>query len=128
IKIKYNEHKKYISNKMKSYVLYINVVLRNYDKMDEKEILNSSIKSIFGAVPFVGSLFDELFFEYNGRIKQKRLNHFIEILADNFTQESDIKIENIQTEDFNDLFESVLRRVVRTKSEWKLNKFKDILI
>src|SRR5690606_3919762 len=85
-------------------------------------------KSIFGAVPFVGSLFDELFFEYNGRIKQKRLNHFIEILADNFTQESDIKIENIQTEDFNDLFESVLRRVVRTKSEWKLNKFKDILI
>lgn len=97
-------------------------------KIDKRELFNSTAKSIFGVVPFAGSLLDELFFEYNGRIKQNRLNHFIEILTENFTKEKDIKIENIKTDDFNDLFESVLRRVVRTKSEWKLNKFKDILI
>jgi len=97
-------------------------------KIDKKEIIISAAKSIFGVIPYGGALLDELFFEYNGRIKQKRLNHFIEILAENFTEDSQINIENIQTEDFNDLFESVLRRVVCTKSELKLRKFKDILI
>lgn len=97
-------------------------------KINKKEIIISTAKSIFGAIPYGGSLLDELVFEYNGRIKQKRLNNFIEILAKNFTDDSQINIENIQTEDFNDLFESVLRRVGRTKSERKLQKFKDILI
>ena len=98
------------------------------NKIDKKEILISTVKSIFGAVPFGGTALNELFFEYNGQLKQKRLNNFIEILSDNFTEESGIKLENIKTEDFNDLFESVLRRVVRTKSELKLQRFKDILI
>ena len=97
-------------------------------KIDKKEILISSIKSIFGAVPFGGTALNELFFEYNSQLKQKRLNKFVEILSENFTEESGIKLENIKTEDFNDLFESVLRMVVRTKSELKLQRFKDILI
>lgn len=97
-------------------------------KINKKEIIISTAKSIFGVIPYGGTLLDELFFEYNGRIKQKRLDHFIEILMENFTEDSHINIENIQTEDFNDLFESVLRRVVLTKSELKLQKFKDILI
>ena len=97
-------------------------------KIDKKEILVSTLKSIFGAVPFGGTALNELFFEYNGQLKQKRLNNFVEILSENFTEESGIKLENIKTEDFNDLFESVLQRVVRTKSELKLQRFKDILI
>ena len=97
-------------------------------KIDSEEILNSTAKSIFGVVPFAGNALDELFFEYNGRIKQKRLNHFVEILAESFSQDSGINIDNIKTEDFSDLFESVLRRVVQTKSELKLNRFKDILM
>lgn len=97
-------------------------------KIDKKQILISSAKSVFGAIPYGGALLDELFFEYNGRIKQERFNSFVQILADNFTQDSKIHLENIKTEDFNDLFESVLRRVVQTKSEKKLVRFKDILI
>jgi hypothetical protein len=96
--------------------------------MNQKEIAVSTIKSIFGIIPYGGNALDELFFEYNGRIKQNRLNRFIEILAENFTAESGIILENIKTEDFNDLFESVLRRVVQTKSELKLIRFKDILL
>ena len=97
-------------------------------KMEKKEIIVSTVKSLFGAVPYGGTALNELFFEYNGRIKQKRLNRFIEILAENFTEDSEINIDNIKTEDFNDLFEAVLKRVVQTKSELKLNRFKDILI
>ena len=97
-------------------------------KIDKKGILVSTAKSIFGAIPFGGTALNELFFEYNGQIKQKRLNQFVEILAENFTEDSEINIENIKTEDFNDLFEAVLRRVVQTKSETKLIRFKDILI
>ncbi len=97
-------------------------------KIDKKEIIVSTVKSLFGAVPFGGTALNELFFEYNGQIKQKRLNRFVEILAENFTEDSEINIENIKTEDFNDLFEAVLKRVVQTKSELKLNRFKDILI
>jgi hypothetical protein len=96
--------------------------------LDKKEIIVSTAKSIFGAIPYGGTALNELFFEYSGRIKQKRLNRFVEILAENFTEDSEINIENIKTEDFNDLFEAVLRRVVQTKSELKLNRFKDILI
>ncbi|GFZ84535.1 hypothetical protein GCM10011531_14110 [Aquaticitalea lipolytica] len=97
-------------------------------KIDKKEILVSSAKSIFGVIPFAGTALNELFFEYNGSIKQKRLNNFIDILSEYFAKNSDVKIENIKTEDFNDIFESVLRRVVQTKSELKLIRFKDILI
>jgi hypothetical protein len=97
-------------------------------KIKPKELIESTAKSIFGVVPFGGALLDEIFFEYNGRIKQNRLNNFIQILADNFTEDADINLDNIKTEDFNDLFEAVLRRVVQTKSKLKLLRFKDILI
>ena len=97
-------------------------------KIDTKEIIISSAKSIFGVIPFGGAALDELIFEYNGRIKQNRLNRFVEILAENFNENTEINLDNIKTEDFNDLFESVLRRVVQTKSERKLVRFKDILI
>jgi hypothetical protein len=97
-------------------------------KIDKKEILVSTAKSIFGAIPCGGTALNELFFEYNGRLKQNRLNQFVEILAENFTKDANINLDNIKTEDFNDLFESVLRRVVQTKSELKLIRFKNILI
>lgn len=98
------------------------------EKVDTREILISSAKSIFGAVPFAGTALNELFFEYNGNIKQKRLNNFVEILSEYFSTNTDDNIKNIKTEDFNDIFESVLRRVVRTKSNLKLIRFRDILI
>ena len=74
-------------------------------KIDKKEIIVSTAKSIFGIVPFGGAALNELFFEYNGRIKQSRLNNFVEILAESFTEDSNIDLDNIKTEDFNDLFD-----------------------
>ena len=96
--------------------------------LKKKEILTTIGKSILGIIPYGGTALNELIFEYSGTIKQNRLNRFVEILADNFTEDSGINIDNIKSEDFYDLFESVLQRVVRTKSELKLERFKDILI
>lgn len=93
-----------------------------------KEILTSLAKSLFSAIPYAGTALTELVFDYNGRLKQNRLNKFIEILAEGFTTNSNINLDNIKTEHFNDLFEAVIKRVVATKSESKLRRFKDILI
>ena len=95
---------------------------------DKKEIIISSTKSVFGMIPHVGTALNELFFDYNGRLKQKRLNNFVEILHEYFSQNKDVSIENIKTEDFNDIFESILKRVVVTKSSHKLYRFRDILV
>lgn len=97
-------------------------------KNDKVEIFKSGLKSIFGAVPVAGTALNELFFEYNSNIKQKRLNRFIEILSEYFSQNSSINIDNIKTENFNDIFESVLKRVVLSRSDLKLIRFKDILV
>ncbi|RWX01634.1 hypothetical protein [Flavobacterium cerinum] len=97
-------------------------------KFDTKETLVSIAKTGFSTIPFAGTALTELVFDYNGRVKQNRLNKFIEILAKSITQETDVNIDNIKTEDFSDLFESILKRVVTTKSEEKLNRFKDIIV
>lgn len=104
-------------------------VICNFMKSeDSKEILTSVAKSLFSTIPYAGTALTELVFDYNGRLKQNRLNKFIEILAESFTKNSNINLDNIKTEHFNDLFEAVIKRVVTTKSESKLRRFKDILI
>jgi hypothetical protein len=98
-------------------------------RKDEKtELLTSVVKTIFSVIPYAGTALTELVFDYNGRIKQSRLNKFVEILSQEFSKNNEIDIEKIKTENFNDLFESVIKRVYTTKSELKLNRFKDILI
>ena len=95
---------------------------------DKKEIGISIVRSAFSAVPFVGQLLNEIAFEFRGRIKQERLNKFTELLSEFFGSANDFEIENLKTEDFSDLLESVLKRVVLTRSEQKHKRFRDILI
>ncbi len=97
-------------------------------EINKKETLESIIRSGFAAIPYVGQVLTEICFDYRGRIKQNRLNRFTELLFDYFLENPDVDIEDIKTEDFSDLFEWVLKRVVLTKSEKKLERFRDILI
>jgi len=97
------------------------------NSIDKNEIGISAIKIAFSNIPYVGQLLSEVFFEYRGRIKQNRLNKFTEILSEYFFNNSEVNIEKIQSEDFSDLFEAILKRVVETKSEQKLRRFRDIL-
>ena len=97
-------------------------------KESNKEILVSTAKSIFGAVPYAGTALNEVIFEHRTRIKQKRLNNFIEILSQYFKQHQDVNFDNIRTEHFGDIFEAILKRVVQTNSKSKLKRFRTILI
>jgi hypothetical protein len=98
------------------------------EQLDKKEFFNSMAKSIFSIIPYAGTAITELVFEYNGRIRQKRLNKFVEFLSEGFLNQNELDIENIKTEHFNDVFEAVIKRVFTTKSETKLKRFRDILI
>lgn len=95
----------------------------------KKEIGISTIKSLFGIIPYAGNVLDEIFFEHRSRIKQDRLNKFIELLANYFEEKTpNFKLENLKTEEFSDVLESVLKKVMETSSKEKLERFKNILI
>ncbi|WP_432633909.1 hypothetical protein, partial [Brachyspira sp.] len=92
-----------------------------------EEVGISICKSILSSVPY-GAVLNEVFFDYRARIKQNRLNNFIETL-DKRLIEIGIKTEDINdNEDFMDAFELVIKKVIDTKAEYKINIFRDILI
>ncbi len=97
-------------------------------KIDVQEAAISLTKSIFGAVPFAGGALNEVFFDYRSRIKQDRLNSFTNLLTAFFTKNPAINLETLKTEEFSDLFESVIRRVLQTKSREKHIRFRNVLI
>lgn len=95
------------------------------DQVTEAAI--SMAKSAFSAIPFAGGALNEIVFDYRSRLKQNRLNSFVELLSAFFTVHPDIDPEQLKTEEFSDLFESVIRRVLQTKSKEKHLRFRDIL-
>lgn len=95
--------------------------------IDKKEAGISALKTLFSTIPYAGSLLNEIFFDYRGRIKQNRLNNFTELLSDFFSLHPDIDLENLKSEDFIDLFELVIIKVANTKSLEKQKRFRDIL-
>jgi len=96
------------------------------NQLQIQESFARTLLSIFP--PGVGTFLTELIFDFHTRIKQDRLNKFVELFSEYFLEESNINLENLNNEDFCDLFESVLKRVVLTKSESKLKRYKNILV
>jgi len=96
---------------------------------NQDEIKNSIIKSLFSLVniPIIGPALTEML-DFRGKLKQNRLNQFTELLENYFSNHSGINLENFQTVEFSDLFESVLKRVIMVNSVEKMRMFKDILI
>jgi hypothetical protein len=87
-------------------------------------------RGVLGAIPYVGTALNETIFDSRGRLKQKRINQFVEELSKYLEQinEDQIDFEFIKTDDFGDLFESLLKRVIYNKSLEKLHRFKKILV
>ncbi|MDO6803959.1 hypothetical protein Q4595_16025 [Wenyingzhuangia sp. 1_MG-2023] len=96
-------------------------------KTDKKELGISIIKSAVGEISLIGSALNEMI-DYRSKIKQKRLNKFIEILSEYFYKIPNINIETIDSENFGDIFEYTINNVVKTGSEKKLHHFKNIII
>lgn len=65
-------------------------------KEEKTELLNSVAKTIFSIIPYAGTALTELVFDYNGRIRQNRLNRFLEILSKEFTNNNEIELEKIK--------------------------------
>lgn len=80
-----------------------------------------------GAFPWIGQLLNEIFFENRSRVKQDRLNQFTELLENYLSNHRGINLENFQTVEFGDLFESVLKKVVQTNSKGKLKLLSNVI-
>ncbi|HOX81847.1 MAG TPA: hypothetical protein PLJ60_05255 [Chryseolinea sp.] len=99
-------------------------------KIDKTEIAVSTLKGLIGAIPFAGGLLNETLFEYRSRIKQNRIEKFVEALGQSLQDKTEDKIDldQIKKEDFSDFFESVLITVTRTRSDEKTKRLKTLLL
>jgi hypothetical protein len=99
-------------------------------KIQLKHAAVSAKNVLFSSIPICGTILDEVLFEYRSRVKQERLNRFVEELEKYFRSihSGDIDREHLESEEFGDIFESILRRVVNTASEEKMHRFKKILL
>ena len=94
-----------------------------------KKSTEVAIRGLVGAIPYVGTLLNEAIFEGRARLKQERLEKFVEYLADSLqTLESD-KIDRayIQSAEFVDFLEDVLIRAAKVRAEEKRKKLAAVL-
>lgn len=87
-------------------------------------------RSLFGAIPYVGTLLTEVLFESRSRLKQKRINDFIINLQKVFekTDQNLINKNIIQEEGYGDVLENILIDVSKTRSEKKVELYSNLLL
>ncbi len=99
--------------------------------MSEKrnEIFVSTLKGLIGAIPTIGTALNEAIFEHRARVKQNRVNKFVEDLAAYMKGRSieDHSFEQISSDQFGDIFEAIIKEVAETSSDEKKKRFKLIL-
>ena len=89
----------------------------------------SVIRGLVGAIPYVGTTLNEAIFDLRARLKQERLEKFVEELASILqTLESDkIDVAYIQSAEFVDFLEDVLIRAAKVRAEEKRRKLAAVL-
>ncbi len=89
----------------------------------------SVIRGLVGAIPYVGTALNEAIFDLRARLKQERLEKFVEYLADSLqTLETDkIDVTYIQSAEFVDFLEDVLIRAAKVRAEEKRRKLAAVL-
>lgn len=93
-----------------------------------KEVLIGMVKAGISALPYAGGALNEALFEVRGRIAQKRINNFVESFLIYLNGLGLLLDEEVITsEDFNEIYTAIIKRVVETKNEHKLKIFRDIL-
>ncbi|WP_138435154.1 hypothetical protein [Winogradskyella algicola] len=98
-------------------------------KLQAKEYGISTLKGMVGAIPFAGTFLNEVAFEARSRIKQERVNRFIEEFSEYMNEHSDGEdnFDTLNTEQIGDIFEEIVISVSKTSAEHKRNVFKSIL-
>ena len=89
----------------------------------------SVVRSLLGAIPSIGTALNEAIFDLRARLKQERLEKFVEYLADSLqTLEHDkIDVAYIQSAEFIDFLEDVLIRAAKVRAEEKRKKLAAVL-
>jgi hypothetical protein len=95
-----------------------------------KEVGVSATKGLIGGIPYIGTALNEVVFELRGRVKQKRVNNFIIELKKYMEtiNGEEINFNYIESEEFGDIFESIIKRIIYNRSEEKLHRFKKVLV
>lgn len=95
-----------------------------------REYALAVFRGMLGAVPYVGTLLVEVLFEARSRVKQRRLEEFISLVAERVgrLEERLIDREYLKSDEFSDLFEDICLRVSRTQSEAKRRRFAGLLV
>lgn len=89
----------------------------------------SVLRSLLGVIPSIGTALNEAIFDLRARLKQERLERFVEELASILqTLESDkIDVAYIQSDEFVDFLEDVLIRAAKVRAEEKRRKLAAVL-
>jgi hypothetical protein len=100
------------------------------EKREEQTVygLEQFQRMILGFMP--GGHVVEGFLNYRSGLKQKRILDFAESLKSVFEDELNLKLDNYNFEsvDFVDIFDSVMNKVQLTKSEYKMERYRNILV
>lgn len=99
-------------------------------QLNKQEAGISFLKGVIGAIPYAGTLLNEIIFDYRSRLKEKRLVGFVEELEKELSKYDETKIdfEYLKTDEFSDILEEILKKVVTSNSDEKIKRFKKILI
>jgi hypothetical protein len=93
----------------------------------KEETARSIYNIVMGFVP--GSHVMTELADVKGRIQTERVNKFAEFLKEGFESVNEsFDAENLKSEDFLDSFELIIRKVVNTKSEAKLKRYRNVLL
>jgi len=100
------------------------------DNSELKQYGISTLKGLISAIPYAGGLLNEVIFEARSRLKQDRVNNFIEEFGEYVSQqsESNLKLHEINSDQIGDVFEEILISVSKTSAEHKKEIFKKILL
>src|SRR3954470_4992929 len=101
----------------------------NAPSIAHQEAVASIFNIITSNIPVLGAIIQEGLVDYHGRVKQARINQFLEGLKQYFEslQGEEIEPEFLRSEEFSQFFELVIRKVAESKSDAKHEYFRNIL-
>jgi hypothetical protein len=90
----------------------------------------TAIRSVVAAAPFVGGLLNETLFDHRNRLKQRRLEEFVNQLSEDVAllKVEATLVERLQSEEFSDLLESAARRAVLTSNTQKRQRLRQVVL
>ena len=88
------------------------------------------LKGIFGAIPFLGTMMNEVLFDIQSRTYQARLNNTVELLTEklNHLENSPFNKKYLSSDDFHDFTLLLIESSLKIQSEKKRNALSNIYI